>query len=310
MRKWILPIILILALVTLVGGIYVFIPNKLPVSSMVVIEGTMNSLSRVIADPEKWKPWWPDSTQKNTSLVYDGYRYDIIKGLHNAAEVDITYESDTVKTYITLLPINKDSIALEWRFEMETGSAPWTKISNNGKARDLKENMQMVLTRFKAFVEKSENIYGIPVVRTKVKDTLLIVTTSRFAAIPTIDETYRLINILKTHAIREGVPQTGSPMIHVLPVNPGYEMMVALPVGKAPAENNQVTIRRMVPGNILVTEIKGGPWTIAHAFRQLENYVYDHRYESPAKPFQSLVTKRDVEKDTAQWVTRIYYPIF
>jgi hypothetical protein len=308
MKKWIVLIIIVLALGTAITGIYIFIPNKLPVTNVMVLQGTLNSISRVIADSSKWKPWWPDTTQQ--TLTYEGYSYHVAKRLYNAAEINIHRGPDSVKSYITLLPINKDSILLEWRFDLATGSTPWRKISSNTKAANLKANIQDVLARLKTYVEKTENIYGIPVTKTKVKDTLLIVTKSNFLYPPTIEESYKLINILKSHAMAEGVPQTGSPMLHLLPVNPGYEMMVALPVGRAPKENKIVSIRRMVPGNILVTEVKGGPYTIQNAFRQLENYVWDHRYESPAKPFQSLVTRRDLETDTAKWITRIYYPVF
>jgi hypothetical protein len=308
MKKWIVAIIIALALGTGIAAIYIFIPNKLAIANVMVLQGTLNSVSRVIADSSKWKPWWPDSSQN--TLTYQGYSYRVAKRLYNAAEVIIHHGTDSVKSTITLLPINKDSILLEWRLDLSTGSTPWEKLRSNRKAANLKASMQDLLAHLKTYVEKTENIYGIQVTKTRVKDTLLIVTKSNFLYPPTIEETYKLINILKSHAMAEGVPQTGSPMLHVLPVNPGYEMMVALPVGRAPKENEKVSIRRMVPGNILVTEVSGGPYTIQHAFRQLENYVWDHRYESPAKPFQSLVTKRDLETDTAKWVTRIYYPIF
>lgn len=310
MKKRILPITITLALLAFIGGTYILIPNKLVIANNQVIDGTLLSTNRTIADSNQWKKWWPGLPANNRPLLYKDYTYSISKGLYNAVEVKISNGSRNITSQFTFLPINKDSVLVDWRCEIQSRSLPWQRIGDNSTAGKLKTDMQELLIKMKAFIENPQNIYGIPVTRTKVKDTLLIVTKANFAAPPTLEETYRLINILKTHALQQNVPQTGNPMLHVLPVNPGYEVMVALPVGSAPAENETVSIRRMVPGNILVTEIKGGPWTIANAVQQLHNYVYDHRYESPAKPFQSLVTGRDVEKDTAQWVTRIYYPIF
>ena len=35
----------------------------------------------------------------------------------------------------------------------------------------------------------------------------------------------------------------------------------------------------------------------------------DYHLTSPAISFQSLVTDRQVEKDSLKWITKIYYPI-
>jgi hypothetical protein len=59
-----------------------------------------------------------------------------------------------------------------------------------------------------------------------------------------------------------------------------------------------------------MAEVKGGPSRVDGCLLAVENYVKDHNMMSPAIPFQSLVTDRMAEKDTAQWITRIYYPVF
>jgi hypothetical protein len=309
MKKRRTAIILIVALIIFAGSPYVLIPDRLVISTNEVIDGTLLSTTRTIADSNQWKKWWPDSLNIQP-LAYNGKTYRVAKALYNAVEVSIGNKTNNIISQFTFLPVNKDSILIDWRCEMRARQLPWQRISDNLKAGALKDDMQHLLGLMKTFIEDPQNIYGIPVSRTKVKDTLLIVTKANYPEPPATEEIYRLIDVLQSHAMKEKVPQTGSPMLHVLPVNPGYEVMVALPVGKAPSENERVSIRRMIPGNILVTEVTGGPWTIANAFRQLQNYVYDHRYQSPAKPFESLLTKRDMEQDTAKWVTRIYYPVF
>jgi len=65
----------------------------------------------------------------------------------------------------------------------------------------------------------------------------------------------------------------------------------------------------MKAGNILVTEVKGGPSIINNAFKQMDTYVTDHERIPPAIPFLSLVTNRVQEPDTSKWITRIYYPV-
>jgi len=62
-------------------------------------------------------------------------------------------------------------------------------------------------------------------------------------------------------------------------------------------------------GNILITEVKGGPGEIKKAYEQITHYVTDYKRLAPAIPFESMVTDRTVEKDSSQWITRIYYPV-
>lgn len=66
----------------------------------------------------------------------------------------------------------------------------------------------------------------------------------------------------------------------------------------------------MIPGKILSAEIRGGTYTSKESIKRLELYMDDHKLTSPAIPFESLVTDRSKEADTARWVTKLYYPIY
>jgi hypothetical protein len=59
-----------------------------------------------------------------------------------------------------------------------------------------------------------------------------------------------------------------------------------------------------------VAEVKGGPHRIRACQEAVEAYVKDHRIQSPAMPFQRMITDRQREADTSQWITTINYPIF
>jgi effector-binding domain-containing protein len=86
--------------------------------------------------------------------------------------------------------------------------------------------------------------------------------------------------------------------------------MLALPVNKILPDEGPFAFKRMVRGLILVAEIKGGPSTIENAFQVFKTYVEDHNYTEIALPFQSLITDRQAEPDTAKWVTKLYYPVY
>lgn len=89
-----------------------------------------------------------------------------------------------------------------------------------------------------------------------------------------------------------------------------YLVKVALPVDKQLKDAGDIQYRWMLKGgNILVTEIKGGPSKIEKAFTEMRNYVEDHQRIAPAIPFQSLVTDRREEPDTNKWITKLYWPV-
>jgi hypothetical protein len=89
-----------------------------------------------------------------------------------------------------------------------------------------------------------------------------------------------------------------------------YFAKVALPVDRHLRNFGDIQYRWMLKGgNILVTEVVGGPHKIERAFKEMENYVQDHQRVAPAIPFQSLVTDRTKQPDTSKWVTRLYWPI-
>jgi hypothetical protein len=85
---------------------------------------------------------------------------------------------------------------------------------------------------------------------------------------------------------------------------------VAIPVNKRLKDSGKISYRWMLGGGkILVTEIKGGFYSIKKGFTEMDNYVNDYKRIAPAIPFQSLITDRIREPDTTKWITKIFYPV-
>jgi hypothetical protein len=99
-------------------------------------------------------------------------------------------------------------------------------------------------------------------------------------------------------------------MLHIWQDSGLFKTEVAIPVNKAIPQNKIYLIKRMVPGKILVAEIKGGDYSAREALRQMHIFMTDNNLSSPAIPFQSLITNRMEEPDTLKWITKIYYPVF
>jgi len=86
--------------------------------------------------------------------------------------------------------------------------------------------------------------------------------------------------------------------------------MVAIPTKSDLQSEGKFQLKKMVLGNILMAEVKGGVHIVMKGENELTNYMDDYKKLSPAIPFQSLITDRQLETDSSKWVTRLYYPIF
>ena len=315
MKKWFIGLVFIL--VASIAAIYIFIPNKLEISRTAYAKVSSDVAYRFISDESKWIRWWPeespDSNQneryKNGSYFYNKINYRINHKM-NVVEVLLYGNGFQLNSAILILSLKKDSSALYWRCAIETGYNPIGKIKKYRQAKRIKKNMTAIFNNLQSYLGNEKNIYSIPIKHSMVTDTLLVskkITTTHY---PTTPEVYSLIDEIKQFISRQAAKETNYPMLHVLKIGDNqFETMVAIPVNKRLNNNGNFIFKRMVPGNILVAEVKGGNQSIQDAFNEMENYIKDNGLVPPAIRFESLVTNRMNFVDTASWITRLYYPI-
>jgi hypothetical protein len=91
--------------------------------------------------------------------------------------------------------------------------------------------------------------------------------------------------------------------------NDSFETQVALPTTQKLSDDGKFSFRRMIPGNFMTAEVKGGAYTANEAQKQLELFIADYNRSKIANSFQLLVTNRLKEPDTLKWITKIYVPV-
>ncbi|HYE55299.1 MAG TPA: GyrI-like domain-containing protein [Chitinophagaceae bacterium] len=306
-KKITLALIIILILATL--STYILIPSSLPVSKIIYVHATPGGTSRTLSNENKWKEWWP-TPNTQSPYAYNNFTFDPDRAVIDIMGVIIRNSGDSIYSTIAILPLSIDSAAIQWKCSIQTGNNPITRVRQYFKAKQVKENMNDLFAQLKPYLEKKENIYGFPIQRTRVTDTVLITTTITTNTQPQPADIYTLIQKLRNYASGQDAKEMNYPMLNIYRADSNrFETMVALAINKSIPETNDIKLRRMVPGNILIAEVKGGRHTIEETFRQLEHYLHDFRLIPPAKPFESLVTDRLKETDTAKWVTRVYYPV-
>ena len=310
--KKILIFLFVLVCILLIS-IYAFIPSKIYFREIVVIKANPNTAKRFLNDESQWNNWWSKENKKNEQPInhlYKNYQYTFNWKMIQGASIAIKNNSIVVNSLLNIIPMNHDSVAVEWKGWSTTPFNPLKRVEKYLKVKKLKKNLENVLQKIKNFLENKENFYPIRISKRQVKDTLLVVTSYSFKSYPTIDEVYHLIGSLQEYISKEGAIGTNYPMLHITSDSGYFKTMVAIPVNKVVPAKGNFLFKRMVPGKILVTEVTGGRYTTAHALKQLENYLEDNELQSPAIPFESLVTNRSKEPDTSKWVTKIYYPVY
>ncbi len=311
-------IILLLLPVSLFLSIYFLIPAKINFGKIAYIHTNINVANRFIADESKWQKWWPSDVSdtlasgKGSSKMqyrYKNYLYTVNRKVSEGFHISIENKSNRVNSFLQIISLNPDSVVLVWKGEMPGSANPFRKISNYLSAKKMKTNMSEVVQSAKTFLENKEKIYGLHIVQEKVKDTLLISTNYFSNTFPPTEIMYDIIKKLRLYISSSGAVETNHPMVNIFEEGGIYKMMVAIPLNKLIAGNNEYFFKRMVAGNILVTEVLGGNYTINEALGKIKMYMDDKHLVSPAISFESLVTDRSKESDTAKWITRIYYPV-
>jgi len=307
MKKWIFSLFTLAALFLLTA--YIFIPKEITVSSTVLIKANTRGILRCLQDSSKWEKLFGKPVSENV-FEKDNRIYKVNQKLFDGLEVLIKDDDSFITSIMKPLSLKYDSAAIHWSATIKSSGNPFKKTEQYFDASKIRSDMNERLENMKQFFMRPENIYGIHVQLTQVKDTLLVMTKKTFTAYPAVENVYGLVTILKDHIKANGAKEAGYPMLNIDKDSEGFFTRVAIPINQSVPENNLVAIKRMVPGKILVAEVKGGPATVTNAFASLQNYVQDYNYSSPAIPFQSLITDRSTEKDTSKWITKLYYPVY
>jgi len=308
MKKWLLIFCLIMLIIII--GIY-FLPANKAIYSEASVNCTENGAGRIILNKDKWELWWPGQEINATIYSYKNCNYKINNILVAGIDATIFNDTDSTKGILQIIGAGNDAALFQWTSTFIFSTNPVKKIVQYQRYNNIKKNVVSLIADMKKYFENEENIYGIKVEKQKVTEASLISVKQGFSHYPSIAEIYGMINLLKEYIQQKGGEENNIPMLNVHTEDSIiYEAMVAIPTKNDLPSEGKFLLKKMVWGNILMAEIKGGTYTIINGEQQLKNYVSDHKKISPAIPFQTLVTNRLLETDTSKWVTRLYYPIF
>ena len=317
LQKFMKKILILVAILLLALVIsYFAIPEKLQISKVALLSSNKRKAYRCLTEENLLNKFLEKSTNDAKSdtgyaFTHNGISFLFRQRMFDLVEVGIVTGGDTLESFISLTELSPDSSSLVWSSSMEAASNPFTRMSNYWKGRKVHKSMSEKLDRYQQLVVNDDEVYGLKIERSQVTDSLLVTAKKTTTAFPSREEYYGLINKLQQYIAHSGAAPSNFPMLNISTADStSFITTVAVPVNKVLPGNGEIAFKRMFPGNILITEVRGGVDAVEAGFSGLNNYVSDYQLVPPAISFQSLVTDRLVVKDSSQWITKLYFPVF
>lgn len=312
MRKllWIIPTIFILTLVCIIT----FIPSRLAISKIVILNSNQKSVYRCLNDPQILKTMAEQSksdiSSDSTFVRFNEVAFQFKEQMSDFIAVPIAYKDLHLNSHLTIIKKGIDSSAVGWRTEIMTSKNPFKRIQQYYMGKKIKNAMSEILESLKVFVSKEKNIYGLDIFNSNIIDTFLITAKAKTTSYPTKEEYYILIKKLESYISEQGAVAANYPMLNITVLDSNsFEAMAAIPVNKELPDKNNIIFKKMVAGKVIVSEVRGGRNNIEEGFTQLANYASDYQLSLPALYYQSLVTNRMTEVDSSKWITKLYFPV-
>lgn len=315
MKKWLL--FLLTLIVLFAAGTYIFIPSVISISSAEVAKTTDVGAERVIIDENKWLQWWNYGHKEMASgLPQEGFRMGgyLCKQtgkFYKSTGISIANNEHTLDSRLVIVGLGIDSTGLQWTCQLPTGNDPLSRFLHYREAIQIKKNMDEVLANLRDFLSKTENVYGISVERTQLKDTLYVSAKTQTGTYPSLKDIYTLLGKINGYLARNNSPATGSPIYNITQMEQNrYQLMAAVPTDRMLKETDGFAMKNMIKGSFIVTEAVGGEKEVSNAWQNLRQYFQDYRKTSMAMNFTMLVTDRMLQPDSSKWVTKLYMPVY
>ncbi len=309
MKRWFIGILLFIFLAFSV--LYFVIPSTYTIRISLPIKSRYDGVARVLTNKNYWVQWWPGTNASDSTYEYKKLKFVTKKLLGNTATVFVSKNEDKIIGQLSAVFKEQDSTLIQFQSEIALPSNPFSRIYLYLKARNIKTDINECMVAIQEKFKSPTAIYGIDIQKKLVEDSSLIALKKSFYGTPHISDIYQMIDALKFYISANGGIVVNPPMMNCYTEDSlHFEIMVAVPINKDIPAAAPFLLKKMVLGNVLVTEIKGDAHAVQQAQLELNHYVDDMQKVAPAIPYQSLVTNRMLEKDSTKWITKLYFPVF
>lgn len=216
-------------------------------------------------------------------------------------------EIDTL-SIILLVELAKDSVIMNWETPLPARQWFWQQWQLRKTAAHLQGIQQAIIAQLKAYLENTEKVYGFNIVKGKMTDSIVVTKSFETPTKPGLPMIYAQLKELEKFARANGAGFTNSPMLFIQTDGKMYRTQVALPINKWLPEHPVYKTKRMVLGNNLTAEVKGGQQQIIACFAAMYQHIADYNRIMPGIPYEMMLNNR-LTTDSSAWQTRVYFPI-
>jgi hypothetical protein len=307
-----LVIALLALLCVFIGFAYLFVPAVLKVNVEKKMVANLNAANRFLAKPAEWVKALPNASLNNQTISWDEQELTIGEPIFNGRTIDWNNASVRNKTILVMVNTHKDSIQLNWTTSFQNSKNPFARVANYFKVKNLASKMSAAAAALANHWGNWEKMYGLKVEFTKIKNDNMMGAKLQTAQYPDYATIYGLIEQVQLHVRSQQATIIDSPMLNIdwLPDLKKYQTYIAIPIDQELSNNGQFVFKKMFKGNALHANLMGGDSSIQKGLQTIQQFYEDFQLTSPAIPFQVLSTNRLATKDSAQWKTDLYYPIF
>lgn len=306
--KWFGALIITL----LVLFIYVFIPHQIKTRYKIIIPQNQTGISRKLVQVNHWNEWMPFQADSNLQFSLLAGKLILTENYNAYVKGFYIEQQDTVAVSFMTENAGNDSTLLTIETLLDNRHlSPMIRVMNYWQSQKLTTEIKKIATAAQNYYSTTKGVYGFKIDLEQVKDSVFMTTQKKFKDTPSTYQVYEMISLLENYIEKNNGTIHGDPMVNI--TNLGQQtifVQVGLPIIHSIPEASNFVMKKMVLGNILSTQVKGDSHSVYYAFKETENFVHDNSKESPAMPFIVYNTNRVLQKDSTQWVSTIYYPIY
>lgn len=335
LKKIGIGLLMLVALLVIIGF---FLPSIVKVNRSIEIKASQElvfSQFNVLKEFRQWSPW--DKIDPNMTVEYSGpesgkgcsYTWkseheNVGNGIMTIRE---SYPSDSIFTEMDFMENGKasskttfvmkgDLISVTWGFETDMGFNPFGRIFGLFMDKMIGADFEQGLKNLK---ERCENYKGTLESASSytIKDTLLtnmhvlLVSDSGNTSDEISQKFGAAYGEIQAQAGKSKVEIVGAPFSVTKSYEGGtYVFDAGMPVSGAVAKTEGRVQYKLMPAGKAVMAVYTGAYEKTElAYAALDKYMQEKGMKQTGYPWEVFITDPMTEKDTAKWITHIFYSV-
>ncbi|MCX8474031.1 MAG: hypothetical protein ORN85_10340 [Sediminibacterium sp.] len=299
--------LIIILLIIVIGG-YIYLPKQLTISSAGILKTPYFGILRNIQDTQIFKTLGFINSNKNESIKLS-YKLENINYDGSHFVINSPYSQTPLNG--SIIEFRNDSSLIYLSQQYSKTYQPLKVFYNYFKAVHEKQKQEQLIDSFELYLNNLEYLYGIKPQFDTVRYTEFISDNTEFNTRPTTAQIYQLINPLQQYILNNKIKILTPPMLNLRALeNNKYFVQVAFGIDTLKISPFRYKPKKMIKGNLLTATVKGDYLAVDKSLQSLEKFIRDSKMSSPAIHFQYLISNRLEQTDSSQWITIINYPIY